>query len=130
MLCGPKGVGKSSLLSLLASDHGNRLRWVQLLTTKPCYKGEEDGSSAWVVPYAALVRGCDRIQLCILTCVVCVTCWRHHFGYNCVDISELLLEYRHSSVSVWFQFSSLHHVRLWAFTTQGAHAAPQAQIHI
>lgn len=55
MLCGPKGVGKSTLVSLLASDHGGRVRWVQLLTTKPCYNGEED-SGIMVTPLSTLVR--------------------------------------------------------------------------
>lgn len=66
MLCGPKGVGKGSLTALLAADYADRVRLVQLLTTKPCYKGEEDGLSAWVTTHAALVRrACTPLCVCV-----------------------------------------------------------------
>lgn len=74
MLCGPKGVGKSSLLSLLSSDYSSRLCWVQPITTKPYYKGEEEkGASAFVVPYAVMVSKpclsvCNACSMCLFGC--------------------------------------------------------------
>jgi len=70
MLCGPKGAGKTSLTSLLAAEFASRVRWVQLLTTKPCCKGEEEGQSAWVTSHAALVRAGGWV----VGCTVCCSC--------------------------------------------------------